>query len=114
MLDLDAGVHLEEEVLALAGEKALDRARAAVVDGSGCLDGDRSDALSELLVDRGRRRLFHELLVTALDRAVALAEVDDGAVCVGEDLHLDVAWVFQVALDVDGRVGEVGLALAPS
>ena len=31
---------------------------------------------------------------------------------VGEDLHLDVAWVDEVALDVDGRVGEVRRAFA--
>ena len=50
--------------------------------------------------------------MAALDRAVALAEVDDVAVRVGEDLHLDVAWVLEVALDVDGRVGEVRRAFA--
>ena len=32
---------------------------------------------------------------------------------VREDLDLDVAGILEVALDVDGRVGEVGLALAP-
>jgi hypothetical protein len=51
--------------------------------------------------------------VTALDRAVALAEVDDGAVRVREHLHLDVAGILEEALDVDGRVREVGLPLAP-
>ena len=50
--------------------------------------------------------------MTALDRAVALAEMDDGSVRVGEHLHLDVARVVEIALDVDGRVGEVRLALA--
>ena len=49
--------------------------------------------------------------MAALDRAVALAEVDDVAVRVREHLHLDVARVLEVALDVDGRVGEVLLAL---
>ena len=52
--------------------------------------------------------------MTALDRAVALAEMDHVPVSVGEDLHLDVARVFEVALHVHGRVGEVGLALPPS
>ena len=50
--------------------------------------------------------------MAALDRAVALAEVDDVAVLVGQHLHLDVARVGQVALEVDGRVGEELLALA--
>src|SRR5262245_37629823 len=50
--------------------------------------------------------------MSTLNRAVALPEVDHGAVGVGKDLYLDVTWVLEVPLDVDGRVGEVGLALA--
>ena len=76
------------------------------------VDGDLPDPLAQLGRDRRRGRLLDELLVAALDRAVALAEVDDVAVGVGEDLHLDVARVLEVALDVDGRVGEVRPALA--
>ena len=49
--------------------------------------------------------------MATLDRAVALAEVDDVAVRIGEHLHLDVPRVLEVALDVDRRVGEVRLAL---
>ena len=48
--------------------------------------------------------------MASLDRAVALAEVDDVAVIVREDLHLDVARVVEVPLDVHGGVGEVRLA----
>ena len=84
-------------------QQALDRAGADVVDGPRGLDADLADALAQLLVDGGRGRLLDELLVAALDRAVALAEVDDVAVAVGEDLDLDVARVGQVALEVDGR-----------
>ena len=50
--------------------------------------------------------------MAALDRAVALAEVDHVALRVGEHLDLDVAGVLEVALDVDARVGEELLALA--
>src|SRR5919198_6295010 len=51
--------------------------------------------------------------MTALDRAVALAEVDDVALGVGEDLHFDVPRILEVTLDVDGRVREVRLAFPP-
>ena len=90
VLDLHARVHLQEEVLAVLQE-ALDGAGADVVDGARGLDADLADALAHLLVDGGRGRLLDDLLVAALDRAVALAEVDDVAVAVGEDLDLDVA-----------------------
>ena len=110
MLDLQTRVHLEEEV-ALADEQALDRAGAAVADGARGLDGDRADALAQRGRDARPGRLLDELLVAPLDRAVALAEVDDVAVRVGEDLHLDVARILEVLLDVDVGVGEEALAL---
>jgi hypothetical protein len=44
--------------------------------------------------------------VAALHGAVALAEVDDVAVRVAEDLELDVARALEVLLDVDGAVAE--------
>ena len=49
--------------------------------------------------------------MAALDRAVALAEVDHVPVRVGEHLHLDVPRVLEVPLDIDGRVGEIRLPL---
>ena len=54
VLDLHAGVHLEEEVLAVL-EQALDRAGADVVHRRGGVGGDLADPLAHLLVDRGRR-----------------------------------------------------------
>ena len=62
-------------------------------------------------VDRDRRRLLDDLLVAALQRALALAEVDEVAVAVAEDLHLDVARPLDELLDVDAVVGEERLAL---
>ena len=50
--------------------------------------------------------LFPDLLVAALQRAVALAEMDGLAGAVADHLHLDVARLFQIFLDVDGIVAE--------
>src|SRR6185312_299950 len=111
VLDLDPGVHLEEEVL-VADLHALDRAGAAVADGGGGVDRDLADPLAHLLVHVRSGGLLDHLLVTALDRAVALAKVDHVAVRVGQDLDLDVTRVLEVALDVDAVVGEELLAFA--
>ena len=111
VLDLDAGVHLEEEVL-VAVLKPLDRARRAIADGRCRVRGDLADALAHLLVHVRSRGLLDQLLVAPLDRAVALAQVDHVAVRVGEHLHLDVARILEVALEVDARVREELLALA--
>ena len=47
-----------------------------------------------------------------LDGAVALADRDDRAVRVGEQLHLDVARPLEVALAVERAVAERALGLA--
>ncbi len=112
VLDLDPRVHLHEVVGAVGREQTLDRPGGAVPGGARGIDRDLPDPRSQLAADRRRRRLLDELLVAALDRAVALAEVDDVPVCVGEHLHLDVARILQIPLDVDGCVGEVRLPLA--
>jgi hypothetical protein len=51
--------------------------------------------------------------VAALNRAIALAQVDDVAVRVGQELHFDMPGILEVALDVDGRIREVGVPLTP-
>ena len=47
----------------------------------------------------------------ALQRAIALEEVDDVAVLVAEDLHFDVPRLLDVLLEVDAAVLERGLGL---
>ena len=84
----------------------------AVAHGARGVGADLADLLAQLRVDRRRGRLLDQLLVAALHRAVALEQVDHVVVVVGEHLHLHVARVGQVALDVDGGVREELLALA--
>ena len=74
-------------------------------------DGQR--AKRRALLGRHRRggRLLDDLLVAPLDRAVALAEVDDVAVAVADDLHLDVPAALQVFLDVELVAAEGALRL---
>src|SRR3546814_3391021 len=56
-------------------------------------------------------RLLQHHRVTALQRAVALAEVDRATLAVGQKLHLDVARPAEVLLHVDFVVAEGGLRL---
>src|SRR5262249_36573431 len=72
-----------------------------VLDGARGVDHRASELAPHLLGDGHRRRFLEQLLVTALDRALALAEVDDGAVVVAEDLELDVPRVLDVFLEID-------------
>jgi hypothetical protein len=56
--------------------------------------------------DPRRRRFFDDLLVAALQRAVAFAEVDHISVVISEHLDLDVARLLQEFLHIDFGVAE--------
>ena len=99
VLDLEAGVDLEEGDVAVRADEELAGAGADVAGLAQDRLG-RPEQLGVLLVGEERRRgLLDELLVAALQRAVAGGDDDDVAVLVGEALGLDVARVVEVALD---------------
>src|SRR6266536_735505 len=107
MLHLQPGVHLKEGELARVGvEQAFDRACSAVADGFARSHG----GVKQPGATRGRyprrRGFLRHLLVTALHRAVTLAQRGHGAVSKAEDLHLDMACPPDEALDQDGGVAE--------
>ena len=108
MLHLEPRVHLEEVELAALDDElhgpCIDiahRARAR--------HGSRRELLLQDGIDPRSRALLDELLVTALDRALALVGVDAGAVPIAEDLDLDVPRRLEIALDEEGRRPECGL-----
>src|SRR5207245_1449140 len=73
------------------GEQELDGAGAEVAHRAGGGGRRLAQAPPQRGSDRHGRRLLDQLLMTALDAALALAQRDDPAVGVGEHLHLDVA-----------------------
>ena len=105
MFDLDPRVHLDEIELALFVQE-LEGARAAVADLLAGVGAARADALDQAPGDAGRRSFLEDLLVAALHRAVALAQVDRILVLVGQDLDFDMARVLEELLHVDRRVAE--------
>ena len=113
VLHLEASVHLEEEEAVRRGVvEELDRARAAIADAGGqSLRGLAHRRLGGCR-EPGGRGLLDDLLVAALDRAVASTERRRGLLA-GHDLHLDVAPGLDVRLDEDGPVAERTLRLGP-
>jgi hypothetical protein len=94
MLDLEAGVHFEEVegfVPACAVDEELDGAGVDVAGGEREADGGLAHARRRASRDDGGGGFLDDLLVAALDAALALAEVEAVAVGVGEELDLDVA-----------------------
>src|SRR5205085_9433965 len=56
--------------------------------------------------DEWRRGFLDHLLMTALDRAFAFAEIKDVAVLVAQHLDLDMPWLLDELLDEDAVVAE--------
>ena len=106
MLDLEPRVHFEEIEIAVAVDDELDRAGRAVSDRLRERHRLRAHRRPRRRVEERARRLLDDLLVAALDRAFALAEMHDVAVRVAQHLDLDVARLLDVFLDEDAVVGE--------
>ena len=105
VLDLQARIDLEEEVR-LAGDEKLHGTHADVADGAGQADGALLQGAPQRRRQSGRRRLFDQLLVAALHRAVAAAERVHLAVLVGDDLYLDVTAALHLALEEETTVAK--------
>ena len=110
VLDLEAGVHLDEVELAVLVEE-LDRAGARVFELAHGGGADLADLVALFGGDGRGGGLFPDLLVAALQRAVAGAEMDGVALAVAHHLDFDVARLVEILLDVDAVVAEGGLGL---
>ena len=109
VLDLQPGVDLEEVVLVVDGvDEELDGPHRPVAHRRGQQAGRLGQAGAQRVGQGGCRRLLHDLLVAALDRAVAVAEDRHAAGAVADHLHLDVAGHGQEALGEQGGRAEVG------
>lgn len=115
VLDLQPRVHLHERELVriVCRHDELDGASAAVIDTASGLDRRLCELGAQLVAEVWRGRLLDDLLVSPLQRALALAEVDDGAVAVGDDLYLDMAGSGDQPLEEESVIAERCLRLAP-
>jgi hypothetical protein len=111
VLDLEAGVQLQKERLTVRREQELGRAGTPVSGRTAERERPVAQARAELRRDVRRRRLLDDLLVAALQRALAFAEVDAIAVAVEQQLDLDMARALDVALEHHPVVGERRLRL---
>jgi hypothetical protein len=111
VLDLQAGVHLEEEEVAVLVDE-LDGPGVVVADGLGRLDRGVAHGRFDAIGQSGCRCFLDQLLVTPLGRAVPRRDPDHVALLVADDLHLDVARPGEVALDVHLVASEEALRLA--
>ncbi len=111
MLDLESGVHLEEEEVTVL-EDELDGAGAVVADRLGSLDRRFAHRLLDTFGQVRCRGFFDELLMATLRRTVTRRDPHAVAVLVADQLDLDMAGPREVALDVHLVAPEERLGLA--
>lgn len=112
MLDLDAGIDLDEVVPVHLVDEELGSSCVAVLDVPCDLDSIAQDGLTDLLGEVGRRSNLDDLLMATLDGAVTLEQVDAVALSVSEQLNFDVPRALEESLDEDSTIAERGLGLA--
>jgi len=108
MLNLYAGVHFHEVKLPSFIEEEFNGSRANIPDARGTFDGRGAHGVADFFGDDGRRRFLDELLVTALNGALALVVVDDRTVRIAEDLNFDMARFVDIFFDIDVAIVECG------
>lgn len=114
VLDLDTGVDLDKVVAVLLIDQELGSSSVLVLDMLGQLDGIVQNGVA----DRGRKRLgwgnLDDLLVTTLDRAITLKQMNNISLAVGKQLDLDVAGLVEESLNEHGAVAKGLLGLGSS
>src|SRR4029079_15786903 len=106
MLDLKSRVHFEEIEGAVLSCNEFNGAGGIIIHRPGQRHRLLAHGLARLLIQKRRRRLFDDLLVAPLDRAFALAQMDDIAVLVTQYLDFDMARIDDELLDEDAIVAE--------
>ena len=110
MLDLDARVHLDEVELSLLVEE-LDRSNSEIFELAHRVCRRLSHRAACRLVQRRAGAFLPDLLIAALQRAVALAEMDGAAIAVAEHLDLDMSRTRKIFFEVESIIAERGLGL---
>ena len=113
VLHLDAGVHLDEIVVAFLIHQELQGARVDVADVLGNFDRVVVKGLPHLRRHGEGRGELHHLLIPPLERAVPLVQMDHIALLVPQHLDLDVLGLHQELLHEDVVIAEglLGLGL---
>ena len=111
VLDLDTGVHLDEVGVALQVHQEFAGTGIAVANVAAQCQSAVEDLLTGCLGNGECGRILDDLLVTALDGAVTVIQVDHVAVVIGQHLNFHVLGAAQILFDEDLVIAEGLLGL---
>ena len=106
MLDLQTGVHFKKVKALVLADHELHRAGALVLHRLGQLHRLLAHGLAGGVADKRAGRFFNHLLVTALDGAFTLVQIEHVTVAVANQLNFNVARLFDKLLDEDAVIAK--------
>src|SRR5580765_1032959 len=112
MFHLETGIHLHKVIAAVLIEEKLDGASIVIIDRL----GDRDGRFTHLSAKRWRENQgwsnLNEFLMPALNRAIALTQMDDVAMPVGQDLEFDMMRPLDILFEkyISVAKGSLGLS----
>ena len=107
MLDLDARVHLDEKpFVGIDIEQKFHGSGVVVLNRFGEFNGGFAKLGSHTFVEVHGWRNFNHFLMAALNRTIALVQVEYFAVTVAQNLHFDVLGARHVAFEENTRIAE--------
>ncbi len=111
MLDLQARIGLDESEIGIVGrvpriDEKFERAEIVVVRSARERHRRARDFFAQARRERRARRDLDQLLVAPLDRAFALAEIDEPAMPIAENLDFDMPRALDQPLGIERSVAE--------
>ena len=107
MFHLDAGVHFDEIEFAVF-PKEFDRSCAAITHIGHRLGSHAAHPHPFFRTDNRGRSFFEHFLVAALERTIALTQMDRIAIAIAKNLELDMARIAEILFQIDRRIAECG------
>ena len=111
VLNLQTQIHFHEPEMSALVEQKFQRAESDVADGFDSSADVFDEGVAHFRGDSWRRRFFDELLMAQLHRTIALAEADDVAIFIGEDLKFHVARRIHTFFQIERTVAKSRAAL---
>src|SRR5258706_8904103 len=112
MLHLDTSIHFQEIKFAIWPKQKLGCTGIDVRNGAYQVDRRCRHALPQFLIQHRRRRFLYQLLMAALNAALALAEMHNITVCISDELHLDVTSGMNSLFQVHAIIAKSAFSLA--
>src|SRR5260221_9284491 len=107
MLNLYARVHLDEIELGVLIQE-LDSSDAEIADLTHCLGHGLADDVTCAGVEGGRGAFFPNLLVSPLQRTIALTKMNGISLAVAEHLNFDMAGALPIFFYINGTIPQSG------